>query len=76
MTPDPASASAPSEGEWVSARPSRALEVLARVLTLPRLVKRNADLVTTTLKRDLATRFQGTLLGWAWPFLQPLFLFA
>jgi len=75
MTPDPASASVP-EGEWVSARPSRPIEVLARLLTLPALVLRNKDLVTTTLKRDLAVRFQGTLLGWAWPFLQPLFLFA
>jgi ABC-type polysaccharide/polyol phosphate export permease len=76
MTPEPTSASAPNEGEWVSARPSRALEVLARLVNLPRLVARNSDLVTTTLKRDLAARFQGTLLGWAWPFLQPLFLFA
>jgi ABC-type polysaccharide/polyol phosphate export permease len=45
-------------------------------VTLPALVARHRDLVTTTLKRDLAARFHGTLLGWAWPLLQPLFLFA
>lgn len=76
MTPDPHSAPLSMEGEWISARPARAREVLARLATLPALVARHRDLVTTTLKRDLTSRFQGTLLGWAWPVLQPLFLFA
>lgn len=75
MTSEPASLPPPAEGEWVSARPSRLAEVLVRLVALPRLVHQHRDLVSTTLKRDLAARFQGTLLGWAWPFLQPLFLF-
>lgn len=75
MTPDPVPNPTTAEGEWISARPSRGLDVLARLVTLPRLLRQYRDLVTTTLKRDLAARFQGTLLGWAWPFLQPMFLF-
>jgi ABC-type polysaccharide/polyol phosphate export permease len=62
-------------GGWITARPPRALEVLLRLALLPRLVARNVDLVRTTLRRDIAARFQGTLLGWAWPLLQPLLLF-
>jgi len=61
--------------EWVTPRPARATEVLARLVTLWGLVRRNADLVRTTLRRDLSARFQGTLFGWAWPLIQPLFLF-
>lgn len=75
MTDSPEHAVAP-EGGWVTARPSRLTDVFARLVALPGLVVRNQDLVRTTLKRDLTSRFQGTLLGWAWPFLQPLFLFA
>jgi len=63
-------------GEWVSARPTRAVEVLQRLVRLPALVIGHRDLVLTTLRRDLRARFQGTVLGWAWPVLQPLFLFA
>lgn len=76
MTSDPHSAPLPVEDEWITARSTRAREVLARLVTLPGLVARHRDLVTTTLRRDLASRFHGTLLGWAWPVLQPLFLFA
>ena len=61
--------------EWVTPRPTRGLEVLQRLVRLPWLVSGHRDLVATTLKRDLSARFQGTLLGWAWPVLQPLFLF-
>jgi lipopolysaccharide transport system permease protein len=61
--------------EWVSARPTRTREVLQRLVGLPFLVREHRDLVRTSLRRDLAARFQGTLLGWAWPVLQPMFMF-
>jgi lipopolysaccharide transport system permease protein len=79
MSPEPdpslAPALAPPEAEWVTPRPARGLELLGRLVRLPRLVSDHRDLVLTTLKRDLAARFQGTVLGWAWPVLQPLLLF-
>jgi len=62
-------------GPWVSARPTRTVEIVRRVLRFPHVVHEHRDLVVTSLKRDLAARFQGTVLSWAWPFLQPLFLF-
>jgi ABC-type polysaccharide/polyol phosphate export permease len=67
---------APPPGEWITPRPARGLEVLQRLVGLPWLIAGHRDLVLTTLKRDLTARFQGTLLGWAWPVLQPLLLFA
>ncbi len=76
MSPEQEPSLAPPVGEWITPRPTRAFEVLQRLVGLPRLVRGQRDLVLTTLKRDLSARFQGTLLGWAWPFLQPLFLFA
>ena len=57
---------------WVSARPTAWREVLLRIVRLPLLVAQHWDLVRTTLKRDIAARFQGTLFGWAWPVFQPL----
>jgi ABC-type polysaccharide/polyol phosphate export permease len=75
MSPDSEPSLVPPAGEWVTPRPTRGLEVLQRLVGLPRLVISQRDLVLTTLKRDLNARFQGTLLGWSWPFLQPLFLF-
>lgn len=78
MSPDPDSpaASVAPPGGWITARPARGREVLERLVRLPGLVREYRDLVSTTLKRDLTARFQGTLLGWAWPFVQPLVLFA
>ncbi len=67
---------APPPGEWITPRPARGLEVLQRLVGLPWLIAGHRDLILTTLKRDLTARFQGTLLGWAWPVLQPLLLFA
>jgi homopolymeric O-antigen transport system permease protein len=60
---------------WVLSRPARALEVLQRIACFPALAHHYRDLVGTSLRRDLAARFQGTVLGWAWPVVQPLFLF-
>jgi len=61
---------------WITPRAARPVEVLQRIVMLPGLVRAHFDLVRTTLRRDLSARFHGTLLGWAWPALQPLFLFA
>jgi len=81
--PSSSAASAPRTGaapvaasEWVSARPLRALELLQRVLRFPWLVVRSRDLVLTSVRRDLDARFTGTLLGWFWPLVTPVFLFA
>lgn len=63
-----------SEG-WVTARPPRMLEVLQRLVCFPLLLVRQRDLVSTSVKRELESRFQGTVLGWLWPLFHPLFLF-
>ncbi len=63
------------EAGWTTARPPRPLEVLRRMARFPRLVREHRDLVATSVRRDLQSRFQGTLLGWFWPLVHPLFLF-
>lgn len=75
MSPEQDTSLAAPAGEWVTPRPARTFEALHRIVRLPWLVAGHRDLVITTLKRDLSSRFQGTLLGWAWPLIQPLFLF-
>jgi ABC-type polysaccharide/polyol phosphate export permease len=50
--------------------------VLARLIGFPALLARHRDLVSTSVRRGLEARFQGTLFGWLWPLVQPLFLFA
>jgi ABC-type polysaccharide/polyol phosphate export permease len=75
MNTDSESALTEPQGVWIGARPTRLREVLQRMVRLPWVVSEHWDLVRTTLRRDLVARFQGTLLGWAWPVLQPLLLF-
>ena len=76
MSPETETAPALESEGWVSARPRRARQVLERLWHFPRLLVQYRDLVTTSLRRDLQARFQGTVLGWGWPLVQPLFLFA
>lgn len=83
MTPESQSAAqavasgAPGDAPvWVTARPPRAAEILLRIVCFPRLVVEHRDLISTSVKRELEARFKGTVLGWAWPLVQPLFLFA
>ncbi|MEZ5979846.1 MAG: ABC transporter permease [Planctomycetota bacterium] len=64
------------EGEWVGAAAPGFRHVLGRLIGFPRLFARHRDLVTTSVKRDLQARFTGTLLGWLWPLVYPVFLFA
>ncbi len=60
---------------WVTARPVRFVEALQRLVGLPVLLWRHRDLVTTSVRRELGARFTGTVLGWIWPLIHPLFLF-
>ncbi len=76
MSPEQESSLAAPAAAWITPRPARTFEALHRIVRLPWLVAGHRDLVLTTLRRDLSSRFQGTLLGWAWPLLQPLLLFA
>jgi len=78
MTPDPPTAptlEADAEG-WITARPPRAAEVVLRLLTLPRMIRDHRDLIGTSVRREIDGRFSGTALGWVWPLVHPLFLFA
>ncbi|MEX1023437.1 MAG: ABC transporter permease [Planctomycetota bacterium] len=64
-----------AEIPWVTARPTRFTEALVRTVLFPRVIVRHWDLIWTTVKRELEARFTGTLLGWLWPLVHPLFLF-
>lgn len=78
MTPPSTSAthdSIPQPGEWVTSRPPRVVEIPKRVASFPSLLLNHRDLVSTSVKRDLEVRFRGTILGWLWPLVHPLFLF-
>lgn len=63
-------------GGWVTAAPPSAMDVVQHVVAFPRLIWRHWDLVITSVQRELQARFTGTLLGWAWPLVHPLFMFA
>ncbi len=62
-------------GDWVTSRAPKLLEVFQRIFTLPVRMLVHRDLITTSVKRDLEARFSGTMLGWAWPLVHPMFLF-
>ena len=75
---DPASSTGGEDGQdgWITARPPKALEVIQRIVRFPMLCAEHRDLIRTSVKRDLQARFTGTVLGWVWPLLSPLLLFA
>ncbi len=62
-------------GGWVTASPPRVIEVVQHVFRFPWLLWRHRDLITTSVGRELRSRFSGTVLGWAWPLLTPLLFF-
>jgi ABC-type polysaccharide/polyol phosphate export permease len=66
--------SAPDDPWVVAGRPGAA-ELWARFCSWPGLLWSRRDLVVTSVRRDLAARFRGTLLGCAWVIAQPLLLF-
>ena len=49
---------------------------LASVIALPRMVQNHRDLLGSFVWRDLAARYEGSLLGRAWPLVYPLMLLA
>lgn len=49
--------------------------MLRRLEALPGLLVRQRRLIAVSVARDLAARFSGTVLGRAWPLVQPLVLF-
>lgn len=63
-------------GEWVTSAAPSWKEILTRIVTFPLLAHRHRDLIRTSVGRELRTRFQGTVLGFAWPLVHPLFIFA
>lgn len=69
---DPAAAEHP----WVTARPTTLADVAGHIAGFARLVAAHRDLVTTSVRRELEGRFRGTVLGWLWPLVHPVFLFA
>lgn len=52
------------------------LHQLAGIVGLPRVVWDNRYMLQNFLRRDLWIRFKGSILGFYWILLQPLFLFA
>ncbi|MBI3819640.1 MAG: ABC transporter permease [Planctomycetes bacterium] len=50
-------------------------ECAAAVCTYPLTVVRNWEIVRNFYSRELRSRFRGTILGFLWPFAQPLALF-
>lgn len=74
--PDALVPSAGADEGWVTARPPRLVEVAQRLALFPALLREHVDLVTTSVRRELEIRFRGTVLGWVWPLVHPLFLFA
>ncbi len=61
--------------EWVTARPARFSDLIRRIFGFPELLLDQRDLIQSSVKRELEARFKGTLLGWLWPMMHPLFLF-
>lgn len=65
-----------SGSRWVTSQAPRVVEIVKRVFGFPKMLVKHRDLITSSVKRELATRFQGTLLGFMWPLVHPLFIFA
>ncbi len=50
--------------------------VLGRLVKSPLVIVRHWDMVWTSVRRELEVRLTGTILGWAWPMISPIFMFA
>jgi lipopolysaccharide transport system permease protein len=64
-----------ARAEWVTAGPIRLGAALARGLAFPKLAIARRELVVAGVRRDLAARFSGALLGRLWPLVSTLCLF-
>ena len=62
-------------GGWVTASPPKGVEIAQAIVRFPVLVARHKDLILTGVQRELRAQFTGTVLGFFWPLLQPVFLF-
>lgn len=63
------------EPPWVTSEPQGPGEYLRRLAGFPLTAWRHRDLIGSSVRRELEARFSGTLLGWAWPLLYPVFMF-
>ncbi len=61
---------------WVEAGEPGLADVLRSAAGIPRRVWRARELVAASVRRELAARLSGTLLGKLWPLVQPLLVFA
>ena len=61
---------------WVTGRTPGLGYYLRRLVALPHTLWTNRDLIVSSTKRELETRITGTLLGWFWPLVYPVFMFA
>jgi len=64
------------EAPWVVAGRPAVGTLARRFLRWPGLLWTHRDLTVVCVRRDLAARFRGTLLGFAWVLAHPLLLFA
>lgn len=63
------------EGAWVEAGPVKVGDALRAPLRLPGTLLACRELVRAGVRRELSSRFSGTLLGRLWSFAMPLVLF-
>jgi len=60
---------------WTTSQAPGLAHVVRRLFAYPSTLLRHRDLITTTVRRDIEAQFTGTLLGWFWPLLFPVFMF-
>lgn len=60
---------------WVSSRPPGLSYYARRLVQLPGLLITNRDLIYSSTRREIESRTTGTLLGWLWPLIYPVFMF-
>jgi lipopolysaccharide transport system permease protein len=61
---------------WRTSEPPGLSGVLRRLAAFPRTAFQHQDLIRSNVRRELEARFTGTLLGWLWPLVFPIFTFA
>lgn len=64
------------EPEWVGAEAPGLAVAMRELAGLPGLLARHRALIRSGVRRDLAARLSGTVLGWFWPLLSPALYFA
>ena len=72
LAAEPAAAEAP----WRTSEAPGLGSVVRRLAGFPNTIRQHQDLVRSSVRRELEARFTGTLLGWLWPLVFPIFTFA